>query len=108
MHTTSVQLFIAGPLQNFDAAVGDISIVTKRSKIVDFTQPYVESGLVVVVPVKDIDSNAWAFLRPFTVEMWCTTVAFFVIVGAVVWILEHRLNPEFRGHPKKQVMNVLW
>ncbi|XP_057850920.2 glutamate receptor 3.3 isoform X2 [Cryptomeria japonica] len=95
-------------LKNFDAAVGDISIVTKRSKIVDFTQPYIESGLVVVVAAKGIDSNAWAFLRPFTVEMWCTTVAFFVIIGAVVWILEHRLNPEFRGHPKQQVMNVLW
>ncbi|XP_057850922.2 glutamate receptor 3.3 isoform X1 [Cryptomeria japonica] len=94
--------------KNFDAAVGDISIVTKRSKIVDFTQPYVESGLVVVVPVKEIDSNAWAFLRPFTVQMWCTTGAFFLVIGSVVWILEHKSNPEFRGHPKQQIMNVLW
>ncbi|KAH9317060.1 hypothetical protein KI387_018829, partial [Taxus chinensis] len=95
-------------LKNFDAVVGDVSIVTKRSKIVDFTQPYVESGLAVVVPVREIDSNAWAFMRPFSIQMWCTTGAFFLVIGAVVWILEHRSNPEFRGHPKKQVMNVLW
>jgi ionotropic glutamate receptor len=29
-------------------------------------------------------------------------------VGAVVWILEHRLNDDFRGPPKKQVAAILW
>ncbi|CAL5336466.1 unnamed protein product [Camellia sinensis] len=57
----------------YDAAVGDIIIITNRTRIVDFTQPYMESGLVIVVPVKEIKSSAWAFLRPFTVEMWCLT-----------------------------------
>lgn len=79
-----------------------------RSKIVDFTQPYVETGLVVVVQAKEIDSNAWAFMRPFSAGMWCTTGAFFLIMGAVVWIVEHRINPEFRGPPQRQVSNVLW
>ncbi|KAF5949996.1 hypothetical protein HYC85_011989 [Camellia sinensis] len=39
--------------------------------------PYKESRLVIVVPVQEIKSSAWAFLRPFTVEMWCLTGAFF-------------------------------
>ncbi|KAF8410637.1 hypothetical protein HHK36_003169 [Tetracentron sinense] len=91
----------------FDAAVGDIAIVTNRTKIVDFTQPYIESGLVVVAPVKKLNSSAWAFLRPFTPMMWCVTAAFFLLVGAVVWILEHRLNDEFRGPPKKQFVTIL-
>jgi len=108
MHTTSVQIFIAELLQKFDAVIGDVAILANRWKIVDFTQPYVESGLVVVVPARQIHSNAWAFLRPFTVELWCTTGAFFLIIGVVVWILEHRSNQEFRGHPKDQVSNVLW
>lgn len=103
-----MQLFIAELLQKLDAVIGDVAIVANRWKIVDFTQPYVESGLVVVVPIPQIHSNGWAFLRPFTVEMWCTTGAFFLIIGAVVWILEHRSNQEFRGHPKEQVCNVLW
>ena len=95
-------------LQAFDAAVGDIAIVTDRTKIVDFTQPYIESGLVVVAPVKKLKSNPWAFLRPFTPLMWAVTAVFFLIVGAVVWILEHRLNDEFRGPPKKQIVTILW
>ena len=74
----------------------------------DFTQPYIESGLVIVAPSKKMNSSAWSFLRPFTIQMWSVTAAFFVVVGAVVWILEHRMNDEFRGPPKKQVITILW
>lgn len=93
---------------NYDAAVGDITIVTNRTRIVDFTQPYMESGLVVVVPVKKEKSPAWAFLKPFTWEMWGVTGAFFLFVGVVVWILEHRMNHEFRGPPRQQLITVFW
>ncbi|KAL3534251.1 hypothetical protein ACH5RR_002712 [Cinchona calisaya] len=92
----------------YDAAVGDITITTSRTRIVDFTQPYMESGLVLVVPVKEAKSNPWAFLKPFTWQMWCLTAAFFLFVGAVVWILEHRMNREFRGPPRQQLMTIFW
>ncbi|CAM0906096.1 unnamed protein product [Alopecurus aequalis] len=62
----------------FDAAIGDIAIVTNRTRLVDFTQPYTESGML------------------------------FLLVGAVVWILEHRTNTEFRGTPRQQIMTVCW
>ncbi|KAF6175777.1 hypothetical protein GIB67_035904 [Kingdonia uniflora] len=96
------------PENKYDAVVGDITIVTNRTKIVDFTQPFIGSGLVVVSPVKGINSSAWAFLKPFSVQMWCVTGAFFLLVGAVVWILEHRINPEFRGPPSQQLVTIFW
>ncbi|XP_058220288.1 glutamate receptor 3.4-like isoform X2 [Rhododendron vialii] len=92
----------------YDAAVGDITITTNRTKIVDFTQPFMESGLVVVAPVKETKTSPWAFLRPFTWEMWCVTGGFFLFVGAVVWILEHRENHEFRGPPIQQLRTIFW
>ncbi|CAN1232431.1 Glutamate receptor 3.4 [Linum perenne] len=95
-------------LNQYDAAVGDVTIVTNRTKIVDFTQPYMESGLVVVAPVKQVKSSPWAFLKPFTLQMWCVTGAFFLFVGAVVWILEHRINHEFRGPPSQQLITIFW
>ncbi|KAK7262774.1 hypothetical protein RJT34_30354 [Clitoria ternatea] len=104
-NTELVRLITAGV---FDAAVGDITITTERTKMADFTQPYIESGLVVVASVKKTDSNAWAFLTPFTPMMWTVTAIFFLLVGAVVWILEHRLNDDFRGPPKKQMVTILW
>ncbi|XVE69579.1 hypothetical protein DITRI_Ditri10aG0002500 [Diplodiscus trichospermus] len=93
---------------DFDAVVGDIAIVTNRTKIVDFTQPYVSSGLLVVAPFKKHNTGAWAFLRPFSPRMWIVTGSFFLVVGIVVWILEHRINDDFRGPPKHQVITVLW
>ncbi|KAL4201094.1 hypothetical protein AMTRI_Chr02g214420 [Amborella trichopoda] len=92
--------------KKYDAAVGDIAIVTNRTTIVDFTQPYAASGLVIVVPVKNTKSNAWVFLKPFTPEMWCATGAFFLFIGAVVWFLEHRTNTDFRGPPKQQLVTM--
>ncbi|KAL0313872.1 UNVERIFIED_CONTAM: Glutamate receptor 3.3 [Sesamum angustifolium] len=91
----------------FDGVVGDIAIVTNRTKIVDFTQPYAASGLVVVAPVRKLNTGAWAFLRPFSRQMWGVTAAFFIFIGIVVWILEHRINDEFRGPPKKQLITIL-
>ncbi|CAL0313234.1 unnamed protein product [Lupinus luteus] len=104
-NTELVRLITSGV---FDAAVGDITITTERTKMVDFTQPYIESGLVVVAAVKTTESNAWAFFTPFTPMMWTVTAISFLIVGAVVWILEHRLNDDFRGPPRKQIVTTLW
>ncbi|KNA07612.1 hypothetical protein SOVF_170050 [Spinacia oleracea] len=95
-------------INKYDAAVGDITIVTNRTRIVDFTQPYMESGLVVVAPVRKVKSSAWAFLKPFTLQMWIVTGSFFLLVGFAVWILEHRINSEFRGPPSQQFMTILW
>ncbi|XP_047983046.1 glutamate receptor 3.3-like [Salvia hispanica] len=92
----------------FDGAVGDIAITTNRTKIVDFTQPYAASGLVVVASVSKRNTGAWAFLRPFSPQMWAVSAAFFVFIGIVVWILEHRMNDEFRGTPKQQLITILW
>ncbi|AES95334.1 glutamate receptor 3.2 [Medicago truncatula] len=92
----------------YDGAVGDIAITTTRTKMVDFTQPYIESGLVVVAPVRETETSALAFLAPFTPRMWFVTALFFIIVGTVVWILEHRVNDEFRGPPKKQMVTIFW
>ncbi|XP_010515560.1 PREDICTED: glutamate receptor 3.6-like isoform X2 [Camelina sativa] len=100
-----VRLISAGV---YDAGVGDITIITERTKMADFTQPYVESGLVVVAPVWKLGSSAMAFLRPFTPQMWLIAAASFPIVGAVIWCLEHKQNDQFRGPPRRQVMTSFW
>lgn len=78
------------------------------TRLAEYTQPYIDSGLVIVAPVKHITSSAWAFLKPFTWEMWFITGALFILVGIVVWLLEHRSNPEFRGPPCNQVITIFW
>ncbi|XP_059638937.1 glutamate receptor 2.9-like [Cornus florida] len=94
--------------KTFDAAVGDITIIAKRWSLVEFTEPFMESGLSMVVPVKPEASKAWLFLKPFTMEMWVATGIIFIYTMLVVWFLEQRSNPEFSGPWKEQLGNVLW
>ncbi|XP_062098382.1 glutamate receptor 2.7-like [Humulus lupulus] len=92
-----------------DAAVGDITIRANRSLYVDFTLPYTESGVYMIVPIKDDRSgNAWAFLKPLTWDLWVTSGCFFIFVGFVVWVLEHRINEDFRGPPYHQIGTSFW
>ncbi|XP_054796823.1 glutamate receptor 2.9-like [Prosopis cineraria] len=96
-------------LGNFDAAVGDVTIIANRSNYVDFTLPYTESGVTMIVPVKDKrKKNAWAFLGPLTWDLWVTMACSFVFIGFVVWVLEHRINEHFRGPPSHQIGTSLW
>ncbi|XVF89458.1 hypothetical protein PTKIN_Ptkin19aG0131900 [Pterospermum kingtungense] len=93
----------------YDAVVGDTTIVANRSQYVDFTLPYTESGVSMIVPIRDNKGkNAWIFLKPLTWDLWVTSACFFVFIGFVVWVLEHRINEDFRGPPLHEVGTSFW
>ncbi|GLJ24186.1 hypothetical protein SUGI_0461310 [Cryptomeria japonica] len=95
--------------QKFDAVLGDTTILANRSKFVDFTHPFTETGMVMMVPITTGGgNNPWAFLLPFTPDLWCATGAFFIFTGVVVWLLERRINPDFSGDAITQVITSLW
>ncbi|KAG9137625.1 hypothetical protein Leryth_011372 [Lithospermum erythrorhizon] len=95
--------------KQYDAAVGDVTILADRSDLVDFTLPYMDSGLAFVVPIRpDERMNPWIFLKPLNMNLWLTIGASFILTGFVVWVLEHRVNKEFRGPPYKQVGIIFW
>ncbi|KAF8035510.1 hypothetical protein BT93_C1515 [Corymbia citriodora subsp. variegata] len=95
-------------LQKFDAVVGDMGIVANRSSYVDFTLPYSETGVAMVVAIKDDERrNMWVFLKPLSWNLWLTTGLAFIFTGFVVWLLEHRTNEEFGGHRRQQIGSIL-
>ncbi|XP_031481982.1 glutamate receptor 2.7-like [Nymphaea colorata] len=88
----------------YDGLVGDVTIIGNRSKYVDFTLPYSDSGVSMIVPVKATNrKKAGVFLEPLTPQLWGVSAAFFVFTGIVIWALEHRINPNFRGPPSEQI-----
>lgn len=71
--------------------------------------PYTESGGIMIVPVvENKGKSPWAFLKPLTWDLWATTAFSFIFVGFVVWVLEHRINENFRGPPTHQIGTSLW
>ncbi|KAM7477598.1 hypothetical protein LguiA_025811 [Lonicera macranthoides] len=96
-------------LGNFDAIVGDITIRVNRSLFVDFTLPFTESGINMIVLVKDKKAkNAWVFLKPLTWDLWVTSFCFFIFIGFVIWILEHGINEDFNGTLPQQLGTSFW
>ncbi|XP_054778740.1 glutamate receptor 2.7-like isoform X2 [Prosopis cineraria] len=93
--------------KTYDAVVGDMTLLAERLQYVDFTVPYAESGLSMIVPVKSEDST-WMFLKPFTWQMWAVTGAILIYTMSVVWYLEQEPNPEFQGNWKRQFGTALW
>ncbi|XP_071922824.1 glutamate receptor 2.7-like [Coffea arabica] len=96
--------------KNLDAAVGDIGIVVDRYRIADFTQPYLETGVVMVVTVKpDVTKTRLMVLKAFALKMWILLAALSVFTGAVIWLNEHaNNNPEFRGPFPQNIGAMLW
>ncbi|KAI3671677.1 hypothetical protein L1987_87417 [Smallanthus sonchifolius] len=96
-------------LKKYDVVIGDVTIRANRSNYVDFTLPYTDSGVSMIVPIrKDESKNAWIFMRPLEKQLWLTSCGFFIYTGVVIWVLEHGVNKEFRGRPYKQVGMIFW
>ncbi|KAK3013527.1 hypothetical protein RJ639_010027 [Escallonia herrerae] len=95
--------------KHFDAVVGDVTILANRSLYVEFTQPFAESGLSMLVPVKSEAHKAWMFFKPLSLEMWVVTCALLSCTMLVVWFFEHQTkNPEFEGPWKDQLATSMW
>ncbi|TYI20318.1 hypothetical protein ES332_A07G228800v1 [Gossypium tomentosum] len=92
--------------KNYDAVVGDITIISRRFAYVDFTQPFTDLGIGVVVP--KINNDIWIFLKHLCGDLWITAAAVFIFTGVVIWFIERPINEEFQGSPSKQIGMIFW
>ncbi|XP_023771324.1 glutamate receptor 2.9 [Lactuca sativa] len=89
------------PAEKFDAIAGDVTIVARRHDYVDFTQPYTESGLEMIVPNRSKLSNQPWFMMPFTATMWWLIAAITLYNGFVIWLIE-------RPRPNYLQGSIIW
>ncbi|XP_076907085.1 glutamate receptor 2.2-like [Bidens hawaiensis] len=96
-------------LKRFDAVAGDVTILSERHEFADFTQPYTESGLEMIVPVRSrISNQPWLFLKPFTAKMWLITAAITIYNGFIIWLIERNHNKDLQGSIITQIGIILW
>lgn len=94
--------------QNFDAVI-EVTIISYRYEYAEFTQPYTDPGVVMVVPLQSKSAHrAWLFMKPFTKTMWVLIVAMAIYNGFVLWMLERCHSPEIRGSMLNQTGTVAW
>ncbi|VVA96823.1 unnamed protein product [Arabis nemorensis] len=88
----------------YDALVGDITITDNRSLYVDFTLPFTDMGLAVVAAK---DKSMWIIFKPLTLGLWLTIATFFILTGAIVWLIERHDNANFQGSSFHQIGTLL-
>ncbi|KAL6606033.1 hypothetical protein ACP70R_041686 [Stipagrostis hirtigluma subsp. patula] len=95
--------------KKFDAAVGDVTIIANRTRYVDFTMPYTESGVSMLVLAKNNDKlSMWIFLEPLTKDLWIATMIFIFFTGLVVWMIENPTNERFQGSKLRQFSTAFY
>ena len=77
-----------------DMALADITVNQERSKVVDFTESFLETGMGVLVKVRRHrdSNNLTGFTAPFTVTLWIGIIILIHVVLICMWTLE-RLSP---------------
>ncbi|KAM4698326.1 glutamate receptor ionotropic, NMDA 2A [Rhinophrynus dorsalis] len=71
-------------------AVGSLTINEERSEVVDFSVPFVETGISVMVSRSNGTVSPSAFLEPFSASVWVMMFVMLLIVSAVaVFIFEY-------------------
>lgn len=64
--------------------------MASRANHVDFSLPYTDSGVTMLVPIKhNMHRSMWVFLKPLSLDLWLTTIAASTATGIVLLILEH-------------------
>ena len=83
-----------------DVAVGALSITAEREKVMDFSQPFYESGLQIAVSKKagGLAGSIWAMLRNlFSWHLaggFAAALLIMFIISHLVWLYEHPVNEE--------------
>ncbi|XP_019178127.1 PREDICTED: glutamate receptor 2.8-like [Ipomoea nil] len=91
---------------NLDGVVGDTTITSDRSSVVDFTLPYTDLGVGTVARLEK--QGMWYFLKPMGADLWILITISFIFVGATVWLIEHKTNEQFQGSITQQIGTTLW
>lgn len=77
-----MDLFLYESMQKVDMVVGDTTIVANRTSYVEFTLPYLESGVIMLVPIKcDKHRNIWIFAQPWHWDLWLAFITTLIFIG---------------------------
>lgn len=77
--------------------MGDTTNWAPRAAYVDFSLPYSESGIILVVKNRK-PFHMWIFVKPLKWDLWLAIIVACILMGIVLCILEHRVNDPRAAH----------
>ncbi|XP_051150475.1 glutamate receptor 2.7-like isoform X2 [Andrographis paniculata] len=92
--------------QDYDIVVGETTIWSPRTEFVDFSLPYSETGVVLVVRNRR-PLDIWIFIKPLRWDLWLAIIVACVYMGVALHILERRaiVTDEQATRPRPGLIN---
>ncbi|XP_062873346.1 glutamate receptor ionotropic, NMDA 2B-like [Trichomycterus rosablanca] len=76
--------------KNAHMAVGSLTINEERSEVIDFSVPFIETGISVMVSRSNGTVSPSAFLEPFSADVWVMMFVMLLLVCAIaVFVFEY-------------------
>ncbi|XP_035381128.1 glutamate receptor ionotropic, NMDA 2B isoform X2 [Electrophorus electricus] len=77
-------------IKNAHMAVGSLTINEERSEVIDFSVPFIETGISVMVSRSNGTVSPSAFLEPFSADVWVMMFVMLLLVSAIaVFVFEY-------------------
>ncbi|CAL4133730.1 unnamed protein product [Meganyctiphanes norvegica] len=70
-----------------DFAVASFTITYTRSTVVDLTHAFYEDPTTILIPAPQKKDKFFAFLEPFSWQVWVLLVGTVVVVGMLLWLM---------------------
>ncbi|CAL8311385.1 unnamed protein product [Arctogadus glacialis] len=80
-------------LKNAHMAVGSLTINEERSEVIDFSVPFIETGISVMVSRSNGTVSPSAFLEPFSADVWVMMFVMLLLVSAMAVFIFEYLSP---------------
>ena len=94
-----------------DAAVAALTITAEREGRVDFSHPYLTSGLGIAVAQRPSGGMGAVLKRLFSGRFLAVLAALLALLagtGTLIWLAERRHNAQFERDPAKGIGSGLW
>ncbi|MCM2678300.1 transporter substrate-binding domain-containing protein [Echinimonas agarilytica] len=96
---------------DIQAAAAALTITAERERTVDFTHPYLSSGIgIAVVKSEDVGilDATKRFISPAFLKAVSALLFVLAVIGVLVWLAERRHNEEFNEAPVRGIAAGLW
>lgn len=109
--STQADLLLAVQRGDADVAIAAITMTPEREKVIDFSLPYFDSGLQIMVRAR----NESAFLATFCSIPWLVigqllgvAVGLVFVLANAVWLIERKHDPNFQKPYVRAIGEGIW
>ena len=86
-----------------DIAIAPLTISSERQRVVDFTKPYMDVGVSIMMRIQEKEKNMFSFLIPLQTDIWMCIILSYISVSVVYFVvsrisLRAWLRPEERAN----------